>query len=123
MKTRIILLFSLTMAGLLGPCSVSAQTISDYIGDWNTEAPDAPAEYTNGVLKISEDMIIVKFSGDDYPYPSTLVKITSDSLVFEISGLSALCTLRIEDKTKMTGKAVWPDGESPFTMTKAEKTE
>lgn len=123
MKTGIILLFGLTMAGLLGPCSVTAQTIGDFLGEWNTEAPDAPSEYTNGVLKISEDVIIAKFSGDYNEYPSTLVKCTSDTLVFEITGLGALCTLRIEDKTRMTGKAVWPDGESPFTMTKAEKTE
>ncbi len=123
MKAKIVLLLSLLSAGLLGPCSVSAQTISDLFGNWNTEAPAAPAEYNTGVIKISQDSIIAKFSGDSNEYTSTLVKCTGDSLVFEISGLGALCTLKIEDKAKMAGKAVWPDGESPLYLTKADKTE
>ena len=122
MKTKILSL-TLLLPVIFNGLSVHAQAVNDLKGKWNCEAPAAPAEYNTGIMEITDDVVYATFSGDPYRYASTIEKFTNDSLVFTIKDLDAICTLVMESKVKMTGKAVWPDGESPLILTKTEKEE
>jgi len=123
MKTKTFLVTLLLLLFIPGLRSVTAQTVNALFGDWKMEAPSAPPEYAASLVQISENSVVTSFSGDTVQYTSTVVKFDSDSLIFVINGLDARCTLKIKDTLKMTGKAVWPDGESTLSLTKAEKTE
>ncbi len=102
---------------------VHAQTINDLAGNWKSEVSAAPSGYDTGMMEVAENSLFATFSGDPNRYSATIEKCTGDSLVFSIGALEARCFLRIESKTKMTGKAVWSDGESPMVLTKIENQE
>ena len=106
------------MAFLLVPDSVSAQTINDLIGSWNTEAPNAPPGFNTSIMKITQDSVFTTFAGESVIYNSTSMNFKNDTLSFVISGLDVLCTLKPENGTKMAGNAVWAGGESPLFLTK-----
>jgi hypothetical protein len=116
-----ILLFSILCIGLVSPFSATAQTTDNLLGDWNAEAPDAPREFMNSLMEITRDSVFTTFSGETYTYGSTSVNFKNDTLTFVIIGLDVFCTLRPEDKTRLTGKAVWEGGESPLILTRKEE--
>jgi len=120
MKTKILLISLVLLAYLLVPGSASAQTINDPTGSWNTEAPNAPPGFNTSIMKITQDSVFTTFAGESIIYYSTSMNFKNDSLTFIIGGLDVLCILKFENETKMTGNAVWADGESPLFMTKIE---
>jgi hypothetical protein len=90
-------------------------------GLWKFEAPYAPPEYTSGILTIgiSEKNYTAEltFSGIEYKFPGEKVKFINDSLFFSIyvEGEVVQLSLKLEDASKMTGKAVYSDGVVPLT--------
>jgi hypothetical protein len=101
--------------------SASAQSIHDLVGEWNAEAPDAPAGFNTSIMKITADSVFTTFTGETYSYGSTSVNYKNDTLSFVIGGLGVLCTLKLENKGKLSGNAVWDEGESRLFLTKKEQ--
>jgi len=96
----------------------------DPIGTWKFEAPYAPEGYTSGTIvvgmaenKYNSTMV---FTGSDYKLTGEKVKFEKDTVSFTIyiEGEDINVTLKMENGTKMAGKAVYSEGEVPLTMTK-----
>jgi len=124
MKTRI---FTLLIISLLAVCVVSAQTDSkknNNLGKWKFEAPYAPEGYNVGTIDIAfadaKYSTTISFAGSDYKIPGENTKVEKDSVAFVVylEGDNIAITLKAENDTKMTGKAVYSQGEIPLTLTR-----
>jgi len=118
-----LIVFSISVA--------SAQTVKvkkDPVGEWKFEAPYAPEEYTSGTVTVSfaekKYSSTMSFTGSDYKLPCENVKFENDtlSLAIYVEGENVSITLKMEDNTKMSGKAVYSGGEIPLTLARAVKT-
>ncbi len=127
MKSRII---TISVLFLFIAVSVSAQTGTkndNAIGKWKFEAPYAPEGFTAGTIEFSiadnKYTSSISFSGNDYKIPGDKTKIEKDSVSFSvlIEGNEVSITLKPESDSKMTGKAVYFEGEIPITITKEVK--
>ena len=105
------------------------QAKNDPVGTWKFEAPFAPEGYTSGTIaiglaapKYSATMI---FTGSEYKLVGEKVKAGNDSVSFSIytEGQDIKVMLKIENITKMSGKAVYSEGEVPLTLTKIVASE
>jgi hypothetical protein len=115
------------MISLLSVCVVSAQTDTkknNPAGIWKFEAPSAPEGYTLGTIDIAfaEDKYstTIAFAGSDYKIPGENTKVEKDSVAFVVylEGDNIAISLKAENDTKMTGKAVYSQGEIPLTLTR-----
>jgi hypothetical protein len=106
---------------------VSAQSNQDKknpVGSWKLEAPYAPEGYTSGtvVVGIAEKKYTtsMSFTGSESKIVGEKVKTDNDSILFSvfIEGQDIKIRLKIEDVSKMTGKAIYSEGEIPLTLTK-----
>jgi hypothetical protein len=93
-------------------------------GEWKFEAPSAPEGYTSGNIAIGQAdrkfTTTMSFTGSEYKFTGEKVKAVKDSVYFMIylEGQDIRVMLKIENDTKMTGKAVYSEGEVPLTLTK-----
>ena len=124
MKTRI---FTLLIISLFSVFVVSAQTESkknNAIGQWKFEAPYAPEGYNLGTIDIAlaqgKYSTTISFAGSDYKIPGENTRVEKDSVAFVVylEGDNIAVTLKAENDTKMTGKAVYSQGEIPLTLTR-----
>jgi hypothetical protein len=120
MRTKILLFPLILLVYFIGSNSVNAQTINDLCGEWNAEAPQAPSGFNTSIMAITQDSVFTTFTGESYPYGSISMSFNNDTLSFEIGGLNVLCTLKVEDKTRLSGNAVWEGGESKLILTRKE---
>ena len=127
MKKRI---FTLSFFLIFLAVTTSAQTASRQekaIGRWQFEAPYAPEGFTTGVIEfaLAENKYTstISFSGNDYKIPGDNTKIDKDKVSFTvlIEGNEVAITLMPENESKMTGKAVYFEGEIPLTLTREVK--
>lgn len=94
------------------------------IGTWKFEAPYAPEGYTSGTIVVGlteqKHTTTMSFTGSDYKIPGEKIKAQNDSILFTIflEGQDINVLLKIENETKMSGKAVYSEGEVPLTLTK-----
>jgi hypothetical protein len=99
------------------------------VGTWKFEAPYAPEGYTSGTIVVGlEDQkhtTSMAFAGSEYKLPGENVKAVNDSILFSIymEGQDIKVMLKIENETKMSGKAVYSEGEVPLTLTKVVAVE
>jgi hypothetical protein len=124
MKNRI---FTLLMISLLSICAISAQTGSQKnspIGKWKFEAPYAPEGYTSGIIDVSfvenKYSTAISFTGSDFVIPGDKTKVENDTVSFVVivEGQEVTVSLKAENDAKMSGKAVYFEGEIPLTLTK-----
>jgi hypothetical protein len=100
------------------------QVKSDPVGTWKFEAPNAQEGYTSGTIVFGLDdrkhTVNLSFAGSEYKLPGENVKAVNDSVLFSIylEGQDIKVMLKIENETKMSGKAVYSEGEVPLTLTK-----
>lgn len=93
-------------------------------GSWKFEAPSAPEGYTSGtiVVDLAEQKYSasMSFTGSDYKLVGEKVKAVNDSILFLVSleGESIKVMLKINDASKMSGKASYSEGEVPLTLTR-----
>lgn len=106
---------------------ISAQSSADKknpVGKWKFEAPSAPEGYNSGSISISfaenKYSTAVSLTGSDYVIPGDKTKVENDIVTFIllIEGTEIAISLKAENDTKMTGKAVYSEGEIPLTLTK-----
>jgi hypothetical protein len=99
------------------------------VGTWKFEAPYAPEGYTSGTIVVGlEDQkhtTSMAFAGSEYKLPGENVKAVNESILFSIymEGQDIKVMLKIENETKMSGKAVYSEGEVPLTLTKVVAVE
>jgi hypothetical protein len=106
---------------------ISAQSSVDKkspLGKWKFEAPYAPEGFTTGIIEVSfadnKYSSAISFTGSDYIIPGDKTKIENDTVTFVVivEGNEVAVTLKAENNAKMTGKAVYFEGEIPLTLTK-----
>jgi hypothetical protein len=102
----------------------------DPVGKWIYEGPTAPEGYTSGKMEFSltdkKYNAIWTFAGnEENKYPSENIKFSNDSLIFNVmvDGEDVAVALKIEEKSKMTGKAIYSGGEVQMTLTREAKKE
>jgi hypothetical protein len=120
MKSKILKSFLLCSILLLGSLSTNAQIKEPYIGNWRFEAPTAPDGYTYGIITFKKDSVFSAFTDKNYTFPSNWIKVKSDSIIYgsNIDGETVLFSLKVIDKLKVTGNAVWSGGETLMILTK-----
>jgi hypothetical protein len=124
MKIRIL---SLLMISLLTVCTLSGQTTgkkNNPVGKWKFEAPYAPEGFTSGTIDINlaenKYSTSISFTGSDYKIPGDKTKVEENAVSFTVivEGNEVAISLKTEDEKKMTGKAVYSEGEIPLTLTR-----
>lgn len=122
MKRKIIQSFILVSILLSGSLSTNAQIKPAYIGNWSFETPAAPEGFTSGILTLNKDTVFMAFTDGTTRFPSNWIKVTNDSIIYEsdIDGTIVLFSLKIQDKSKITGNAVWNEGETIMNLTKKD---
>ena len=107
--------------------AVSAQSANgkkDPVGKWKFDAPYAPEGYTTGTVDIGfanqEYTANIEFTNIGYSFPGEKVRMQKDSLFFMIwiENTDVNFSMIMEDKTKISGNAVYYEGTVPFTLTK-----
>jgi hypothetical protein len=107
----------------------SASKKSNPAGTWKFEALSAPEGYTNGTIVVGfeekKPTTSMAFTGTEYKFPGENVKASNDSVLFSIylQGQDIRVLLKMETESKMSGKAVYSEGEVPLTLTKVAATE
>lgn len=122
---RKLILFSLLI--VFGLTVVTAQKNpkkKDPVGTWKFEAPYSPEGYTSGTIVFGlakrKYTASVVFNGSEAKLSGGNVKVENDSLFFVvyIDKEEVTVRLKIENELKMSGKAVYSQGEVPFTLNK-----
>lgn len=122
-RVTILMLFM-----IIGITSISAQNAKPRInpsGTWKFEAPYAPEGYTSGQIVLGKeekkDIATMSFTGIEEKLTGEQVKIGNDTITFSIyiQGEDIKVTLKPENENKMSGLAVYSEGEVPLTLTKA----
>lgn len=115
----LLLLFSIS--------AVSAQSSApknNPVGKWKFEAPYAPEGFTSGTMDIGfadeKYSMTMVFTGSEYKISGGKVKFENDTVSFVvfIEGTDVTVTLKMGNGTKMTGKAVYSEGEVPLSLTR-----
>jgi hypothetical protein len=94
------------------------------VGTWKFEAPYAPEGYTSGTIVVgmaeSKYTTTMSFTGSEYKLTGEKVKAANDSVTFIIylENQDIKVRLKLEDQTKMTGKAIYSEGEVPLALTR-----
>ena len=121
---KVILFVIIVMFSLPSVIAQSNHVIKNPVGIWKFDAPYAPEGYTSGSIAIGLEEnkynTSMSFTGSDYKLPGEKVKVTGDSITFSIflEGQDITVLLKKEEATKMTGKAIYSEGEVPLTLTK-----
>ncbi len=94
------------------------------LGKWKFEAPYAPEGYTSGTIEIAfaenKYSANISFTGSDFKIPGDKTKVEKENVTFVVlvEGNEVAISLIPENDLKMTGKAVYSEGEIPLTLTK-----
>jgi hypothetical protein len=101
---------------------LDAQIKDPFIGKWSFECLLAPAGFNEGLIEIQKDSVFTRYSGRDYRFSSSRVRMADDTLVFnvDINGELVVCRLLAVKENKLTGKAGNKEDESPLILTKKE---
>ncbi len=105
------------------------QVKNNPVGTWKFEAPYAPEGYTSGTIVVGfteqKHTTTMSFTGSDSILPGEKVRAMNDSVLFSIylEGQDIKVMLKMENESKMSGKAVYSEGEVPLTLTKMLETE
>jgi hypothetical protein len=124
MKSRIL---TISVLFLFLSVTMSAQTTAkkdSALGRWKFEAPYAPEGFTSGVIEFSmtdnKYSSAILFTGNDYKIPGDKTILEKDTISFSIiiEGNEVSVSLKPENDSKITGKAVYFEGEIPLTLTR-----
>jgi hypothetical protein len=121
-KVTIIVVFLFAVLAVTTAQTTKAKV--DPVGSWKFDAPYAPEGYTTGTIVIGlvekKHTATMSFTGSEYKLTGENVKVENDSASFSvyIEGQDIKVTLKGDGDSKMTGKAVYTEGEVPLTLTK-----
>jgi len=124
MISKILTLLVISFLSVVAVSGQNSAKKTNPVGTWKFEAPYAPEGYTSGTIavgleeqKYSTTMV---FTGSEYKLTGEKVKVAIDSVSFSIylEGQDIKVMLKIENEAKMSGKAVYTEGEVPLSLTK-----
>lgn len=124
MISKILTVLVISFLSVVAVSGQNSAKKTNPVGTWKFEAPYAPEGYTSGTIavgleeqKYSTTMV---FTGSEYKLTGEKVKVAIDSVSFSIylEGQDIKVMLKIENEAKMSGKAVYTEGEVPLTLTK-----
>jgi hypothetical protein len=124
MKNKILSFLVISFITVLTVSGQNSPKKSSSVCTYKFEAPYAPEGYSSGTISIGfEDKkhtASMSFTGNDYKIPGEKVTVTKDSVLFSVfvEGQDVKVFLKMEDANKMSGKAVYSEGEVPLTLTK-----
>lgn len=122
-------IFTLLLFALCAIFTATGQTNSKnatHTGKWKFEAPYAPEGFNTGTIdvKFAEDKYTtsISFPTSGYTLAGEKAKVDKDTLSFTVfvEGQEVVVYLKPDTDKKMTGKAVYFEGEIPLTLTKQE---
>ena len=126
MKKRITTLVILSVLVLSSLSGRESTQKTNPAGSWKFEAPYAPEGYTSGKIEAvfaeNSYTITISLTGSDYKIKGEKVKYENDTLSFSVNfeGTEVSIGLKMESPLKMSGKAVYYEGEIPLTLLKEE---
>jgi hypothetical protein len=131
MKKNFFVLIVITLFIVSASAQSGKTSKTNPVGTWKFDAPYAPEGYTSGTIVVGfaeqKTTATMSFAGSEYKLPGENVKTPNDSILFSIylEGQDIKVMLKMETETKMSGKAVYSEGEVPLTLSKvlAEGTE
>lgn len=123
MKKIILSLVLIILFLQAGSFSANAQIKKEHQGEWSFESPGAPDGYTYGIIEITKDSLKTSFTTSSYKFPSLWVRTTNDSIIYKsiIDGVDVVFSLKIENKSSITGQAVWYDGQTVMILRKKDQ--
>jgi hypothetical protein len=127
MKTKTFTLLAILLFMVITVNGQNNNKKTTPVGNWKFDAPYAPEGYTSGIITVGfenqKNTTSMSFEGSDYEIPGENVKFSSDSLIFSvyIENQDVKVLLKIESEAKMSGKAIYSEGEVPLTLTKSDK--
>jgi hypothetical protein len=124
MISKILTLLVITFLSVVAVSGQNSAKKTNPVGTWKFEAPYAPEGYTSGTIAVGLDeqkySTTMVFTGSEYKLTGEKVKVANDSVSFSIylEGQDIKVMLKIENETKMSGKAIYTEGVVPLTLTK-----
>jgi hypothetical protein len=120
MKKIVLNLIIIATAAFVISSNLDAQVNETFIGKWRFECLLAPAGFNEGLIDIQPDSVFAQYSGRDYRFSSSWVKMKKDTLIFnvDINGEMVVCRLLAVAGNKLTGIAGTLEDESPLVLTK-----
>ena len=126
MKKGIITLFLLTFCAVFTLTAQTASKNQAYTGLWKFEAPYAPEGFTSGTIDVKfaneKFSTSISFPNIGYNLTGESAQLEKDTFTFTayVEGMEVVIHLKLDGDKKMTGKAVYFEGEIPVTLTKQE---
>jgi len=127
MKNRTLTLLVLLVLSVLAVNGQNSTKKISPVGSWKFEAPYAPEGYTSGTIAVvyaaEKYTTSMAFSGSEYKFAGEKVNVEKDTVTFSIyiEGEDIKVSLKMDNDSKMSGKAVYSGGEVPLTLTKTVK--
>jgi hypothetical protein len=124
MKSKILTLLVISFLSVISVSGQNNNKKNNPVGTWKFEAPYAPEGYTSGTIVVGtaeqKTTTTMSFTGSEYKLTGEKVRAVKDSVLFSIflEGQDVKVMLKLESDSKMTGKAVYSEGEVPLTLTK-----
>lgn len=124
MKRIIFILIVIFVYTLTSFAQQSKGQKNNSAGTWKFEAPYAPEGYTSGTIIVGNEeqkpTATMSFTGNEFKIPGENVKAVKDSLLFSvyIQGQDVKVMLKMDTEIKMSGKAVYSEGEVPLALNK-----
>jgi hypothetical protein len=125
MKSKTLTLFLILFFAVVTANGQDKAKKTGSSGTWKFDAPYAPYGYNTGIITVGfenqKSTASMLFTGSDYKIPGENVRATTDSLVFTVyvEDQDVKVLLKIEDESRMSGKAIYSEGEVPLTLTKS----
>jgi hypothetical protein len=129
MKRNIFIFVILSVFSLTSFAQQSKGQKNNPAGTWKFEAPYAPEGYTSGTIIVGNEekkaTAAMSFTGNEFKIPGENVKAVKDSLLFSvyIQGQDVKVMLKMDTEIKMSGKAVYSEGEVPLTLSKVSESD
>ena len=124
MKRIIIIFVVIFVFTLTSIAQQSNGQKNNSVGTWKFEAPYAPEGYTSGTIIVGNEeqkpSATMSFTGNEFKIPGDNVKALKDSILFSvyIQGQDVKVMLKMDTEIKMSGKAVYSEGEVPLALNK-----
>jgi hypothetical protein len=126
---KILFLFLFLLSVVSAVSAQNSKVKNNPVGKWQFEAPYAPEGFTSGTMEIgfaeAKYSAAMVFTGSDFKLPGEQVKFENEILKFVIyvEGTDVTVTLKFDSESKMSGKAVYSEGEVPLSLTRLPKKE
>ncbi len=125
MKRKTLTLLAILLLTVIAANGQDNSKKNNPVGTWKFDAPYAPEGYTSGIIIVGfekqTNTTSMSFTGSDYKIPGENVKSSNDSLIFSVfvENQDVRVLLKVENEARMSGKAIYSEGEVPLTLTKS----